>query len=196
MALEGKAAIKTVYSPLHDIEIVRKGDHRAKISCEGSNVKPQRDFVCYYLLSDDDFGLDLIAHRDDEDADADGYFMLLVSPKYETKKSEIIEKDFIFVLDRSGSMRGEKLQQAKEALRFCVRNLNDGDRFNLTLFSTEVENFPDELAEVDGERERALAFIDKIESLSGTNINEALLTALKEKPDPPASTDYHLSDGW
>ena len=182
MEIESRHAIKAIYSPSHDVEVVRKNDHRAKISYEDSNVKADRDFVFYYSLSDDDFGIDLIAHRNDEDKD--GYFMLLISPKYETKKSEIIEKDFIFVLDRSGSMRGEKIGQAKEALRFCVRNLNDGDRFNLILFSTDVETFSDELVEVKGEREKALAFIDEIESLGGTNINDALLSALKEKPDP------------
>ncbi|MCZ6677745.1 MAG: VIT domain-containing protein [Candidatus Poribacteria bacterium] len=182
MTLESKHDIKTIYSPSHNVEIVRKSDRRAKISYEDTNVKPKRDFVCYYSLSDKDFGIDVIAHRADEDED--GYFMLLVSPKYETKQSEIIDKDLVFVLDRSGSMRGEKLKQAKDALRFCVRNLNDGDRFNLILFSTEIEPFSEELVSVDGVREKALAFIDEIESLGGTNINEALLTALKEKPDP------------
>jgi Ca-activated chloride channel family protein len=182
MEIESKRAVKTVYSPSHDIEIIRKGDHQVKVGYEGENVKPNRDFVCYYSLSDEDFGVDLIAHR--TDADEDGYFMLLISPRYEIKQSEIIEKDFIFVLDQSGSMRGEKIQQAKEALRFCVRNLNDGDRFNLILFSTDVETFADELVEVKDAREKALAFIDKIENKGGTNINEALLTAFKDKPDP------------
>ncbi|MBI1928427.1 VWA domain-containing protein [Candidatus Poribacteria bacterium] len=181
MTLESKRAIKTLYSPSHDVEIVRKGDHRATIGYEGKNVKPERDFVCYYSLSDKDFGIDLLAHRGDEDED--GYFMLLVSPKYETPKSEIIDKDFIFVLDRSGSMRGEKLKQAKEALRFCVNNLNEGDRFNIVLFSTEVETFSDALVDAKQGREKALAFINRIENLGGTNINDALLTAFKDKPD-------------
>ena len=182
MEVESKRAIKSIYSPSHALEILRKGDYHAEISYEGANVKTKRDFVCYYSLSDKDFGLDVIAHRTDEDED--GYFLLLIAPKYETKKSEIIDKDFIFVLDRSGSMRGEKLKQAKEAVRFCVDNLNDGDRFNIIPFSTEVEPFADELVDVEAEREKALAFIDEIQSLGGTNINEALLTALKEKPDP------------
>ncbi|MCH8963150.1 MAG: VWA domain-containing protein [Bacteroidetes bacterium] len=182
MDIKSKRAIKTIYSPSHDVEIVRKDDYHTLISYEESNIQPKRDFVFYYSLSDSDVGIDIIAHRDDEDND--GYFMLLISPKYETKKSEIIEKDFIFVLDRSGSMRGEKIKSAKEALRFCVRNLNDGDRFNLILFSTDVETFSDELVEVKKGREKALAFIDDIENLGGTNINEALLTALREKPHP------------
>ena len=92
MDIKSKRAIKTIYSPSHDVEIVRKDDYHTLISYEESNIKPKRDFVFYYSVSDSDVGIDIIAHRDDEDND--GYFMLLVSPKYETKKSEIIEKDF------------------------------------------------------------------------------------------------------
>jgi len=71
--------------------------------------------------------------------------MLLVSPKYEVKRTEIVEKDFIFVLDHSGSMAGRKVEQAKEALRYCVQNLNDGDRFNLILFNEDITSLADRL---------------------------------------------------
>lgn len=180
--LKSKHALKTIYSPSHEIAVNRKNDHRAKVSYEGTNVHVKRDFTCYYSLSDKDFGIDLITHRDD--TDEDGFFMLLISPKYEVDKKEIIEKDFIFVLDRSGSMKGPKIEQAKEALRFCVNSLNDGDRFNLILFNTDVEPFTDKLVSVKQERENALTFVDDIVGNGGTNINDALLAALADKPDP------------
>jgi Ca-activated chloride channel family protein len=180
--LKSKHALKTIYSPSHQVAVNRKNDHRAKISYEGTNVHVKRDFTCYYSLSDKDFGIDLITHRDD--VDEDGFFMLLISPKYEVDKKEIIEKDFIFVLDRSGSMKGPKIEQAKKALRFCVNSLDDEDRFNLILFNTAVEPFSDKLVPVKQERENALAFVDDIAGNGGTNINDALLTALSDKPDP------------
>ncbi len=180
--LKSKHALKTIYSPSHEVAVNRKNDHRAKISYEGTNVHVKRDFVCYYSLSDKDFGIDLITHRDD--VEKDGFFMLLISPKYEVDKKEIIEKDFIFVLDRSGSMKGPKIEQAKKALRFCVNSLNDGDRFNLILFNTDVEPFSDKLVSVKQERKNALAFVDDIVGNGGTNINDALLAALSDKPDP------------
>ena len=180
--LKSKHALKTIYSPSHEVAVNRKNDHRAKISYEGTNVHVKRDFTCYYSLSDKDFGIDLITHRDN--GDEDGFFMLLVSPKYEVDKKEVIEKDFIFVLDRSGSMKGPKIEQAKKALRFCVNSLNDGDRFNLILFNTDVEPFSEKLVSVKEERENALAFVDDIVGNGGTNINQALLDALADKPDP------------
>lgn len=180
--LKSKHALKTIYSPSHEIAVNRKNDHRANISYEGTDVHVKRDFVCYYSLSDKDFGIDLITHRDN--TDEDGFFMLLISPKYEVQKSEVIEKDFIFILDRSGSMKGPKIEQAKEALRFCVNSLNDGDRFNLILFNTDVEPFSEKLVSVKEERKNALAFVDDIVGNGGTNINDALLAALDDEPDP------------
>ena len=180
--LKSKHALKTIYSPSHEIAVNRKSDHRAKISYEGTNVHVKRDFVCYYSLSDKDFGIDLITHRDN--VDEDGYFMLLISPKYEVKKNDVIDKDFIFILDRSGSMKGPKIEQAKKALRYCVNSLNDGDRFNLILFNTDVEPFSDKLVSAKQERENALTFVDDIVGNGGTNINDALLAALADKPDP------------
>lgn len=180
--IKSKHELKSIYSPSHEIAINRKDNHSANISYEGSDVHARRDFTCYYSLSDKEFGIDLITHRDD--LDEAGFFMLLISPKYKVDKKDIIEKDFIFILDRSGSMKGRKIEQAKKALRFCVNNLNDGDRFNLILFNTNIESFSKELVPIKKERENAIAFIEDIDGNGGTNINDALLTSLSEKPDP------------
>lgn len=204
MEIESENELRTVYSPSHEVTIDRKDDRYVRIRYEGTDVDPDDDFLCYYAISDDNFGITLLTHRADEKED--GYFMLLVSPKYEVKQTEIIEKDFIFVLDRSGSMSGRKVEQAKAALRYCVQNLNDDDRFNLILFNEDItsladrlnrgeewfggERWPDstvlsdKLIDVKNGREEAFAFIDGIDGRGMTNINDALLTALAETPDP------------
>ena len=204
MEIESEHELRAIHSPSYEVTIDRKDDHHVCVSYEGTDVDPDDDFLCYYAVSDDNFGMTLLTHRADEKED--GYFMLFVSPKYEVKQTEIIEKDFIFVLDHSGSMAGRKVEQAKEAFRFCVQNLNDGDRFNLVLFNTDITSLADrlnrgeewfggerwrntavmsnELIDVKHGREKALAFIEGIEGRGGTNINDALLTALAEKPAP------------
>ena len=204
MEIESENELRTVYSPSHEVAINRKDDRHVRISYEGTDVDPDDDFLCYYSVSDDDFGVTLLTHRADEKED--GYFMLLVSPKYEVKQTEIVEKDFIFILDRSGSMAGRKVEQAQEALRYCVRNLNDSDRFNLILFNSDITSLADrlnrgeewfggerwrdptvlsnKLIDVKSGREKVFAFIDGIEGRGMTNINDALLTALAEKSNP------------
>ena len=204
MEIESDHELRTIYSPSHEVVINRKDDHHVRISYKGVNIDPDDDFQCYYSVSDEKFGITLLTHRADETED--GYFMLIISPKYEVKKTDIIEKDFIFVLDHSGSMAGQKVKQAKEALRYCVQNLNDGDRFNLILFNTDITSLADrlnrreeqsggerahhsaalshQLIDVKNAREKAFAFIEGIEGRGGTNINDALCKALAEKPDP------------
>ena len=196
MEIGSDSELGTIYSPTHEVTINRRDDKHANIRYEGKDIDPDDNFECYYSVSDDNFGMTLLTHRADEDED--GYFMLLVSPKYEVEKTDVIKKDFIFVLDHSGSMAGRKVEQAKKALRYCVWNLNEGDRFNLILFNTDITSLADrlnrqeglsaalshKLIDVEDGREEALAFIDGIEARGGTNINKALLTALAEKPDP------------
>ena len=181
LEIESPHPLTTIYSPSHNIAIRREHARHASVSYEGANVSAPRDFVCYYSVSDKDVSMSLLTHRGTPDAA--GYFLLLISPKYDVKKTDILEKDFIFVLDRSGSMEGEKIEQAKAALRFCMRNLNDGDRFNLISFHTDVEPFSKKLVPVKDKREEALAFISHIDAQGGTNINDALLTALAAEPD-------------
>ncbi len=202
--IESEKEIRTINSVSHEIKIDRKNDNHVKIGYEGIGIEPDDDFQLHYSISEDDFGITLLTHRADENED--GYFMLLISPKYEVENKDVMKKDFIFVLDHSGSMAGKKVSQAKEALRYCVNNLNEGDRFNLILFNTGITSFADRLnrsnERVDGElapnsaalsrrlidavdgRKKAIAFIEDIEGQGGTNINDALLTALSEEPDP------------
>lgn len=204
MEIQSDAEVKAIYSPSHEIEIDRDDDHHAHISYIGHDIDPDNDFQCSYSVSDERFGMTLLTHRAEGE---DGYFMLLISPKYEARKTDVIEKDFIFVLDHSGSMSGNKVTQAKEALRYCVNNLNDGDRFNIILFNTDITSLTDRLNKrreewINGERvpnstalshqlidakegrQTALAFIEDIEGRGMTNINDALLKALSEEPDP------------
>lgn len=204
MSIESDTELRTVYSPSHEVNITRKDDKNVQIQYTDNNIEPDEDFKCFYSLSNEDFGMTVLTHRADEDED--GYFMLQVSPKYDTPKTEVIEKDFIFVLDHSGSMAGQKVEQAKEALTYCVNSLNEGDRFNLILFNTHITSFSNrlngheewignepttsykgmsnQLVPVKDVRQKAIAFIDGINGTGGTNINDALLTALSDKPDP------------
>ncbi len=179
--IKSKRAIKTVYSPSHDVDVRKADDHTAKLGYEASNVKPDQDLVMYYTVSDEDFGLNLLAHREE---DEDGFFLLLIAPKHEVASEDVIEKDIIFVLDKSGSMKGEKIEQAKGALKFCINSLNDGDQFGIISFSTDVEELDNSLLEATGQNmKKAIKFIDDLKARGGTNINDALQTALKKRSD-------------
>ncbi len=182
VTIRSKEAIKTVYSPTHKIGVTKKDDHTAVVGFEQGQAQLDKDFVLYYALSDKDFGLNLLAHRQKGE---DGYFMVLISPRTEIKPEAILAKDICFVIDSSGSMQGPKIKQAKDALKYCVENLHARDRFNIIRFSTAVDPFEDKLIDASKENiERAVKFIGGIGAVGGTNIDGALQEALAPKSDP------------
>jgi Ca-activated chloride channel family protein len=165
--------INNIYSPSHNIEINKTSKNEAKITFEGKSE--DGDFIIYYGINRNQTGLNLITHKN---KDEDGYFMLLISPIEDINKSERINQNFIFVLDKSGSMTGEKIQQAKDALIYCLNNLNNNDRFNIITFSTQVETFNKNLVSPSEYRKEAINFINNVTANGGTNFNDALLESL------------------
>ncbi|MEI6218302.1 MAG: VIT domain-containing protein [bacterium] len=168
--------IKTVYSPSHKIGVTRKGDNKAVIGFEEDRAQLNKDFVLYYGVSKKDFGINLITHAV---KGQDGYFMMMLAPTVAPRPGQIVHRDVSFVFDTSGSMMGVQIKQAKEALKYCVRKLNEGDRFNVVRFSTDVEMLSPGFLDVsDKNIKKADEFIATIEARGGTAIDEALATAL------------------
>lgn len=189
--LHSKEAIKAIYSPSHDIAVDRESDYSARIGYEDYDVKPDRDFELYYSISEEDFGLNLVSYRERGE---DGFFLLLVAPRLEVDEQEVIAKDVIFVLDTSGSMRGEKLEQAKDALQFVLDELHDEDCFNIIAFSTGMRQYDDRLRPAD-ERKEARRFVRNLTASGGTDINRALLEALDQVDKERPTIIIFLTDG-
>ncbi len=178
--LESKRSLKSIYSPSHAVEIKRDGANHATAAYEVSEAQPDSDFVLYFAPEKDEIGINLVTHRTSGD---DGYFLLLASPGVDVKEKQVVLKDIAFVLDTSGSMAGKKLEQAKKALQFCVENLNDGDRFEIMRFSTEVEPLFEKLVDASKQnRAKAADFIKDLKPMGGTAINDAMHKALALRP--------------
>jgi Ca-activated chloride channel family protein len=183
--------IRAIYSPSHDVAIDRIDEHTINVSFEAYDVLPDRDFELYYTVSDDDFGLNLLSYRESGE---DGFFLLLVAPKVEVDEQEVVAKDVILVLDTSGSMEGEKIDQAKEALEFILEHLNQEDRFNIVAFSTGVRVYERE-PEPATRADEAWRFIDDLRAVGGTNIDLALAEALAMADGERPQIIIFLTDG-
>ncbi len=175
--IKQKQGIKTLYCPTHKVDIQRKGESDATLGFEASGIVPERDFKLAFSVSDKDVGVAVLTHKP---AAEDGYFLLTLAPKVEVPKSEVQPKSIVFVLDTSGSMSGEKIRQAKGALRYCVNSLQPEDQFAIVTFSTEPRAFRQDLLPATKENiKAALEFIEGIQARGGTAINDALAMALK-----------------
>ncbi|HID89999.1 MAG TPA: VWA domain-containing protein, partial [Anaerolineae bacterium] len=193
--------IHAVYSPTHQdrVYIVRDGDYRATVGYEETDVLPEDDFELVYTVSQEDVGLNLLTYRESPDDGrrpelAEGFFLLLVAPTVEVEEEQVIPRDVILVLDTSGSMEGEKIEQAKEALTYVLEHLNAEDRFNVIAFSTGLRQYARGLRPAS-EAHEAAAWVRRLEAVGGTDINRALLEALAQTETERPTVLIFLTDG-
>ncbi|MDP8256081.1 MAG: VIT domain-containing protein [Candidatus Alcyoniella australis] len=175
--IKSDVPLRSVYSPTHDVEIERQGEQSATVGIETNAAALDRDFRLLYTVSDSDVGLSMVPYRTGGD---DGYFLMMITPRAELEPDQALPKDVLFVFDTSGSMSGDKLLHAKQAARFFIDSLGEGDRFGLISFSTTVRPWRDQLVEATAQnRAAAHEQIESLKARGGTAIHEALLEAFE-----------------
>lgn len=194
-SIESSAEIKSVYSPTHAVNVQRPDGKHAIVKFEATNQIPTTDFRLFYDTNDGALGASLISYRPDGN-DA-GFFLMLASPEVKTANADRPAKSAIIVVDRSGSMSGKKIEQAKEAVKFVLNNLRQGDTFNIVAYDSAVESFRPELQKYDDEtRKAAIGFVDGIYAGGSTNIDGAISAALGMiKDDTRPNYVLFLTDG-
>ncbi|XP_042535896.1 inter-alpha-trypsin inhibitor heavy chain H4 isoform X1 [Dipodomys spectabilis] len=105
-----------------------------------------------------------------------GYFVHYFAPE----DLPTMPKNVIFVIDKSGSMSGRKIQQTREALIQILNDLSPKDQFNLIVFNGEATQWKSSLVPASAENvKEATSHVASIHALGGTNINDAMLMAVK-----------------
>lgn len=194
ITIESQDEIKNVYSPTHPVEIKRPDDKHATVSWTVKDEVPTSDFRLFYDVGKGKVSARVLSYRPDEKEN--GYFLLLASPKIE-QTGERPKKTVIFVVDRSGSMSGKKIEQARNAAKFILQNLREGDTFNIIAYDSTVEVFRPEIQKYNDETRRAaLGFIEGLYAGGSTNIDGALKAALAQLTDSSRpSYIVFLTDG-
>lgn len=155
------------YSPTHTLD-TRRDNGRLVITLD---TRDGGDIDLFLPLRRGLVGTTVLTHAPGGE---DGYAMLLIAPPA-TESGPVVPRDLSFVVDVSGSMSGQKLDQAKAALRQALGTLRAEDRFRLIAFSTGVRNFQEGWAPATPEMVRqARSFVDALEADGGTNIAGAL----------------------
>ena len=207
-SIEAGSPLKVVYSPTHAVEVERPTDRTATAKLTLENVRGREDVRLLFGTADGLVGLNVLAHRDPDgaadgdgeadDADDDGFFLLLAAPEVPAPDAAPPARSIVLVVDTSGSMSGEKMEQAKGAASFVVGRLREADVFNVVAYSSTVESFRPELQRGDADgRAAGQAFVANLRSGGGTDINAALTTALGMIPKDADRPTYvlFLTDG-
>jgi len=175
--LKSQHPLQNIYSPTHAITMARANEREAVIGFEKDQALLDHDFQLFYTLGSKDVGVTALTHR--PNPSQDGYFLMLVSPRAELSKSQHVPRDMVFVLDTSGSMRGKRIIQARNALKYCLNQLTTGDRFAVLNFATTVNVYTNQLQAATADNvASARKWVDGLEATGGTAINDALAAAL------------------
>jgi Ca-activated chloride channel homolog len=186
LAIASSAPMKNIYSATHAVDIERPDKKHAIVKYEAKKTVPGEDFRLFFDTGSEDVAASVVSYRPEakkngkhRESGADGYFLMLASPEVKADDEKRVAKTVIFVVDRSGSMSGEKIEQAKGAAKFVLNNLREGDLFNIVAYDNEIATFRPELEKFnDDTRAAAIGFVDALYAGGSTNIDGALKRAL------------------
>ena len=185
--------VRSAIAPGHVPAVVREGSGQLSVSWESPDGwTAERDFRLHLAGGEGLVDARLLAHRSATDGDEDGYFALLLAPALET--DEQVARDIVIVLDRSGSMQGEKIVQARDAAIRILDRLGAGDRFGIVSFSSSVSSFEGMLHPASN-AEQGREWVKGIRAEGLTNISGALGEAMDLLPGDRPATVVFLTDG-
>jgi Ca-activated chloride channel family protein len=131
--LETGVGLKAVTSPSHAVDVSYASASSADVKLRDPATAGDRDFVLRYRLADDKIQTGLLLSP--RQPDGAGYFALMMEPPQRPTADQIPPREFIFLLDVSGSMHGFPLDTAKALMRKLLGQLRPTDHLNLALFS-------------------------------------------------------------
>ncbi len=183
--LRAKAPISMVYSPSHATESQKVDAHHFTVRLAASHKTTPGAFRLSYLAERAGKpAASLFAYPDPKIGG--GYFLLLLAAPPATARAPQ-RREVTVVLDRSGSMAGEKMEQARAAARQVIEALDDGEFFNVIDYSTTVERFAPQPVEKNQDNLlKVRSYLASLRPLGGTNIHDALLEALRQPTTPSA----------
>ena len=160
----------------HEIKVEQENDSQARITLANpEDYAGNRDFILKYRLTGESVESGLVLTQ----TDSEKYFFLTVQPPQRYTPDDIPPREYIFVLDISGSMYGYPLDTAKDLIRGLAADLRDIDSFNLVLFSDDTYLLSTKsLAATSKNVRAAIDLIDEQEGGGGTSMLEALQTAV------------------
>lgn len=178
----------------HDIHVSKNGDSKAVVTLSDlKDYAGNRDFILEYKLNGQDVNCGLMVNKGEEE----NYFLLMVQPPERCELEDIPPREYMFVLDVSGSMQGFPLSTAKGLIRNLVSNLRECDSFNLMLFSDEITLMsPQSMAANEKNIKNALDLISEQEGGGGTELAPALENAIAFLGKKPAQSIVLITDGY
>jgi Ca-activated chloride channel homolog len=181
--ISASAPIAAVYSPSHLLRTSRPRPTAARIALADPASTAPGPFRLSFLRERGEVSASLFAYPDPKVGG--GYFLLLAGLPSRTTKPDpgSLRREVTLVIDHSGSMRGEKLAQVREAALQVLAGLDNGEAFNVILYNEAVDSLAERpLRKSPETMKSASAFLEGMTARGGTNIHDALLESLRQPP--------------
>ena len=195
VTLEAGMPLQQVACTSHTTDIGWESDSRADIQLAADeNDAGDRDFILDFRLSGDRIHTGLMLHHGEQE----NFFMFMVQPPRRVAPESIPPREYLFVLDVSGSMNGFPLDTAKVLMKELLESLRPVDRFDLILFAGDARVLaPASIPADAGSIQSALDLIDHQEGGGGTELAGALATGLGlAREEGVARTMVVVTDGY
>lgn len=167
----------------HNITASDGTDGTLNVALASGATIPNRDFVLDFRVAGDTMKSNLITHWDDEKDE--GYFAMMLYPPAASANLARRPMELVFVLDCSGSMRGQPMAQAKAAMRSALTQLQPADTFQIIRFSENASALgAAPLPATQKNIRRGQRFVQKLSGTGGTMMIEGIKAALDFPHDP------------
>ncbi len=187
LGLEVRSALPLVKlaSPSHDVEIKYDGKTVAQVKVKDEATAGNKDFVLRYALADQKIETGLLLYPGQEE----NFFLLMMEPPARVKKEAVVPREYVFIVDVSGSMHGFPLETAKALMKDIITNLKPQDYINVLLFESgaAVLSESGSLPASEANKKKAQDFINARPGGGGTEILAALRKALALPRTPKTS---------
>jgi Ca-activated chloride channel family protein len=201
LAVEIDAGVKIeeVACSSHAIKKDNDGSEKVRVQLSELDNIPNKDFVLRFKVAGDTVKSALVTHRDQRGRVADvpsanrgqdaldtrGFFTLMLYPPEDLKQLKRAPMEMVFVLDCSGSMNGQPIAKAKDAIKRALRKLEPDDTFQVIQFSMSASKFGRDCVPATPDNiRRAIEYVDKLQGEGGTMMIEGIKAALDFPHDP------------
>lgn len=187
--------IRELACPSHTVNATYSGPSVANVSLDTSETQGgKRDYILHYRLDGNRIQSGLLLYEGEEE----NFFLLMMQPPKKVTKANIPGREYIFIVDVSGSMHGFPLDISKKLLKNLIGSLRPTDRFNVLLFSGGSSVMSGESLPANAENiQQAIHFIERQRGGGGTELLPAMKRALAlKKPENYSRTIVVVTDGY
>ena len=189
--------IASISSSTHPLAVTGVGSHEARITLDPDSAHANRDVVIDYRLAGAAIGAGMLVQRG-AGPDDENFFLLMAQPPARVTSADVMPREYVFIVDVSGSMHGFPLDTAKTLLRDLIGRLRPSDTFNVIPFAGGHSLLhPQSLPASEENIARAIRFINGQTGGGGTELLPALRRALAMPSDlGRARTFVVITDGY